>query len=732
METRNLITAVLAAMLVMVLYTTIYRYLNPVPEQPPTATAPAAPAAGDTPPATSAPSTTPEASVTPTETAPTTSATSPAQSRPAAAFVGGESQAEIVLGGGPESKIAVYLNPLGAAIDRIELTARDKDGQYIHRAERETNEPYTLIQPVETESGLYRSYYTRRIWIGKQSWSLDDLVWRVVEQDAEHVTFAATLQATDGTDAEKLRVLKTYRLPADSAAMTLDVDIENPGGEQIEITVEQDGPLGVTKENRQYEMRRLIVVQVTEGSLEPSAFNRGKLKPKPDPDTGEPTMKELGSSEKGFFWTALANKYFAVYTRPLASDGRTVDYLGKVGGTLVTDNGDDQGDYLARFVTKPQKVAAGSDFVMRFEIFNCSKNAEDLEAVNPAYIDRSKVGYIAASDADARCCCAPPALTRFMIWLLDVISSVVHNYGVAIIILVLIIRVLLHPLAVFQQKSMYRMQEAQVRLQPKMADIKEKFANDKVKQNQEMMRLYSEEGVNPMAPMIGMLPMMLQMPILIAMWTAVNTDVHLRHQAFLPVWITDLSAPDALIHFGDGGFTIPVLGQMLPFLFAHIPSLNLLPILMGVSMWLQQKYMPKPGMKAKLDAARVSATEKKPVAGPGGMSPQDQMKQQQMMAYMMSIMFPLMFYKMPSGLNLYWMATNVVGILESLRVRKQLDSEKKKREALGPVPKKEPGAIGRAVSGWFKRMAAQAEELQRKADELAKDGKGGKGGKKDR
>ena len=151
-------------------------------------------------------------------------------------------------------------------------------------------------------------------------------------------------------------------------------------------------------------------------------------------------------------------------------------------------------------------------------------------------------------------------------------------------------------------------------------------------------------------------------------------------------------------------------------------------------MWLQQKYMPKPGMQAKIDAAKKDTGEKKPAKS--GMTPEEQMKQQQMIAYMMSIMFPLMFYKMPSGLNLYWMATNVVGILESLRVRQQIAVEKQRRDELGPAPKKESGAIGRAVSGWFKRMAAQAEDLQRKADELSKDESTrktkGKSDKKDR
>jgi YidC/Oxa1 family membrane protein insertase len=307
-----------------------------------------------------------------------------------------------------------------------------------------------------------------------------------------------------------------------------------------------------------------------------------------------------------------------------------------------------------------------------------------------------------------------------MTGLLESIQTVVRNYGVAIIVLVLIIRALLHPLTVFQQKSMYRMQEAQARLQPKLAALKERYANDKVRLNQETMKLYGEEGVNPMAGMVGMLPMLIQMPILIALWTALNTDVHLRHAGFDPWWITDLSAPDALIEFSGDGITIPILGW-LPLIgtwFTNVPSLNLLPILMGVSMWLQQKYMPKPGMQAKLEAAKKAATQKKSHQKRSGMSPEDQARQQQMIMYMMSIFFPLMFYRMPSGLNLYWMSTNVFGIAESLRIRKQLQTQKERREREGPPPvKKKPGVVGRV----FKHLAARAEELQKRADQLSKE-----------
>jgi YidC/Oxa1 family membrane protein insertase len=298
-------------------------------------------------------------------------------------------------------------------------------------------------------------------------------------------------------------------------------------------------------------------------------------------------------------------------------------------------------------------------------------------------------------------------LEEMMLWLLDKIHMVVRNYGVGIMILVLIVRTLLHPLTKFQQKSMFRMQEGMARMQPKQEAIKQKYANDKVKQNQEIMKLFAEEGVNPAGSFVSFLPMFVQMPILVALWTALNTDIHLRHAPFDGWWIVDLSAPDSLLTFNPP-VTVPILGYLplIGSVFSGVTSLNVLPILMGLSMWLQQKYMPKPQMKPKLDASKAR----------GGTSPEDQMRQQTLMAYMMAVLFPLMFYKMPAGLNLYWMATNVFGICESLIIRKQLERDRQKRDQGGPQPPRRPGLVSR----FFKRIAEQAEQLQKKADELSK------------
>ncbi|MFQ5805405.1 MAG: membrane protein insertase YidC [Phycisphaerae bacterium] len=708
MDTRRLFLYIAVAAAVFFVYRAVYDRLSPPPpprKAPyPAATQPATgPAVRDT---WAAADERPA-----TRRAPTTTPTGPAADF---AFTAAPEVETFALGGGPDDQLRVNLTSRGAAVETIKLTGRKKDGKYVHRKDAETNEPYVLLRPVEGPHGPYASYLTRQIWLGDSAWPLSDLVWEVAEKSGHGAAFTTTLRSGEGAK-DRLRVTKTYTLEPDSPLMRLRLKVENLGNEPFELKLEQNGPVGIPKENTQYDMRKLVRARREEQKVQIEADARGDLK----------DGKRLGSSAEQFVWTALANKYFAVFTRPLAREDGVIDYVHEVVGSVVIPNlmtAADPGDYLARILTTPQNIAPGSAVGYAFEIYAGTKNADDLEKANPAYADRRQIGYVAARDADTRCCafCTFPFLTSFMTGLLETIQVVVRNYGVAIIILVLIIRVLLHPLAVFQQKSMYRMQEAQARLQPKLNALKEKYASDKVKLNQETMKLYGEEGVNPMAGMVGMLPMMIQMPILIALWTALNTDVHLRHAGFDPWWITDLSAPDGLIEFAKP-ITIPILGW-LPLIgswFTNIPSLNLLPVLMGVSMWLQQKYMPKPGMQAKLEAARKAAAEKKTHQKRSGMSPEEQARQQQMIMHMMSIMFPIMLYYMPSGLNLYWMSTNVFGIAESLRIRKQLQAEKERREREGPQPpvKKKPGVVGRI----FKHLAAQAEGLQKRADQLSKE-----------
>lgn len=706
METRRMVTALLLGFAVFIAYNYIYNLLFPLPPQQPT-TQPASAPTGVDKPVAAVPA------AAPPQEAGVQTGTAPAATAPIFAIIEADQEFRTSLGGTDADKLSIELTSRGAAIETIRLTEKKGD-TYVHRADdhknkKIPNKPYALINPVRDPVGgrLYASFLTPKLVVDKREYAFDNVFWRQVEANGREVVYAADLR--DG-ETDQLRIVKSFALEPGTARLTLRLRIENPTDRPLELQVQQNGPIGIPSEESQLEMRRLIRAYRGEKQVETNAYDRKTLSKDP----------RLGSSEEQLLWVALANKYFAVFTRPLPLTGMpAADFIQQASGGLLlpANTKPDPGDYLARWLTLPQRIEPAASIEYAFEIYAGTKNEDDLEAADPAYADRARLGYVAARDADQRCCCTFVWLTSAMTKLLEVIYAGVKNYGVAIMILVIIIRTLLHPLAVFQQKSMFRMQDAQARLKPRIDALREKYPNDKVKQNQEMMKIYSEEGVNPMASMVGMLPMLIQMPILIALWTALNTDVHLRHAAFDPWWITDLSAPDRLVIFSGDGLTIPIL-NLLPFIgswFTNISSLNLLPILMGVSMWLQQKYMPKPGAGVK--KAADSTPRKAPRSG---MSPEDQARQQQIMMYMMSILFPLMFYYWPSGLNLYWMATNVFGIFESLRIRKQIEREKELGKLIAdPAKPKRAGFIGKL----FKRLAEQAEELQKKADALSQEEK---------
>jgi len=232
-----------------------------------------------------------------------------------------------------------------------------------------------------------------------------------------------------------------------------------------------------------------------------------------------------------------------------------------------------------------------------------------------------------------------------IIWLMNIMYRALPNYGIVIIILVFIVRLLMHPLTKKSQVSMSKMGK----LTPKMEEIKKKYANDKVEMNRQMMALYKEQGASPF---LGMLPMLLQMPIWVALYTAIDASISLRGARFLPVWITDLSAPDSIV-------TFPSISLVL----FSISAINLLPILMGVAFYVQQKLTPQ----------QASAAANPQLA-----------QQTKMMAIMTTVLFPVMLYSAPSGLNLYIMASTFAGAIEQYVIKKHIE-QKDKAEAVGLV-----------------------------------------------
>lgn len=236
------------------------------------------------------------------------------------------------------------------------------------------------------------------------------------------------------------------------------------------------------------------------------------------------------------------------------------------------------------------------------------------------------------------------------------LHNFIPNYGLVIILFTLIIKLALNPLSKQSFKSMKKMSL----LQPKIQELKEKYKNDPQRVQKETMALYSTYGINPMG---GCLPMLLQMPILFALFTFFNVAVELRHQPFF-LWIDNLSAPDVL-------FTLPF---SFPLLGTNISGLALI---LGITMFLQQKMSIKdPSQKA--------------------------------MVYMMPVMFTIMFNSFASGLNLYYAMFNVFSIIQQYMINKS-----KKDSELIPVDKpKKPG--------FMQRMMEMAEQQQKNQQNIKK------------
>jgi YidC/Oxa1 family membrane protein insertase len=215
-----------------------------------------------------------------------------------------------------------------------------------------------------------------------------------------------------------------------------------------------------------------------------------------------------------------------------------------------------------------------------------------------------------------------------LFWMLKFFYQLTGNYGWAIIIITLILRIPFIPLINKSQRSMKKMQE----IQPKMAEVKEKYKKDPQKMNKEMMELYKKHKVNPVG---GCLPMLLQIPFFFALYKILLISIELRGAPFM-LWIHDLSAPDTL--FGHIPASIPLIGGF---------ALGPLPILMGATMILQQKMTP-----TSLDPT------------------------QNRLMMLMPVVFTFLFLNFASGLVLYWLMNNIFSIIQQFFANRKLAKEK--------------------------------------------------------
>jgi YidC/Oxa1 family membrane protein insertase len=221
-------------------------------------------------------------------------------------------------------------------------------------------------------------------------------------------------------------------------------------------------------------------------------------------------------------------------------------------------------------------------------------------------------------------------ITKPMFFLMDFVFTLVGNFGVTILIVTVLIKLLFFPLANKSYESMAKMKA----VQPEMLAIRDRFADDKMKQQQAMMELYKKEKINPMA---GCLPVLIQIPVFFALYKVLFVTIEMRHAPFFG-WIRDLSAPDPTNMFNLFG--------LLPFTPPDILHLGVWPIIMGITMWVQMKMNPEP-------------TD--PI-------------QKTMFAWM-PVIFTFMLGSFPAGLVIYWAWNNILSVSQQYLIMRKMGTK---------------------------------------------------------
>ena len=315
-------------------------------------------------------------------------------------------------------------------------------------------------------------------------------------------------------------------------------------------------------------------------------------------------IEEKSTYQGKIDWSGYSERYFMTVVMPRkAEDGNVIDTSLK----LTYENDMVTNDYIQ----KMDRLDPGQQGGYPFSFYMGPKSQQILGSYDNGLKNAINLGFF-------------NVIAKPLLITMNMIYSVIPNYGVAIILLTILIKLIFWPLGTKSYKSMNEMKK----VQPLMMEIREKYKNDKQKMNQEVMGLYKTYKVNPAS---GCLPLLVQMPIFFALYRMLYQAIELRHAPFVG-WISDLAAPDRLFHFN---FAIPMMQE------PHgIPMLTLI---MGASFFLQQKMTPTAG---------------------------DPMQAKMMM--LMPIFMTVIFINFPSGLVLYMFVNNIISMGQQYYIQKKL------------------------------------------------------------
>ena len=465
------------------------------------------------------------------------------------------------------------------------------------------------------------------------------VVWDLVEQTAETVVFRLDLPAAGAS------LVKTFTFPrhvegVEGGAWHLDFDLELVVNDPAKAArfgaefwrVRLTGPSAISADPKTSLGLMLQVEALKTGEV------NGEYWRPPSKATSEPKVFPHPSDQADgdrVDWLAYHNRFFTGALRPY--DPVKTDAYQTL--TIPIEDLDYEGrEKIVNAITALEfklPLAEDGGSASRKFMFYAGPMDPDLLREEPYDSFKYLVDY------------GMFGIPRLLLNLLGLIQGLTVNWGVAIIVLTIIVRLAMFPISRKSQLATQRYSKKMARLKPKMDVIKEKHPENKKKQQEETMKLYKEEGVRPP---LGCLLMFLQMPIFIGLFIALRKSIELRHSAFL--WAEDLAGPDMLIPNLLSDHSIPLISD--PFHF------NLLPILMGISWFLSAAMAPKPA------------------------DPQ----QQSMMKMMkwMPILFTLMLYNYAAGLALYMTVSSVWSIFETKVVKKVLFKEDNSGEVGVPSP----------------------------------------------
>lgn len=443
-----------------------------------------------------------------------------------------------------------------------------------------------------------------------------ELAYEVKQLDEKTIVFEAIQQHR--------RITKTYSI-AD--------DVEAPYCLNLDIKIEGDSRgLWLTT--------GIPDVEWISGSIAPALKYRVTRNQKSEVENMSLPKDAITISSVDPQWICNSNGFLGMIVDPLTSTGSGLKAI-KVSGATVPSRLLEIGQENQRFKAAdlpgytmflPLKANGGN---MHFRIFAGPFAEQVLKTVDTTFADPAtgyNPDYISCQSFHGWFSFISEPFAKFLLVLLKFFYGTTGSWALSIVLLTVALRLILYPLNAWSVKSMLSMQQ----IAPEVTALQEKYKKDPKKLQLEIANLYRERGINPLS---GCLPLLIQMPFLIGMFDLLKSTFELRGASFIPGWIDNLAAPDVLFSWN---YPIFFIGN----------EFHLLPILLGLVMFVQQR------LSSNLPKDANLLTE--------------QQRQQRAMGNIMTVLFAVMFYNVPSGLNIYWLSSMLLGILQQWWTSKRM------------------------------------------------------------